>query len=68
MGPALTIDERVENVLPVLLDQVVDVPENSAVQAVSAHFFWLLARSYIDRAGHTEDLPHSEATIEECST
>ena len=33
-----TIDECVENVLPVLLDQVVDVSENSAVQASSALF------------------------------
>lgn len=67
MGPALTIDERVENVLPVLLDQIVDVPENSAAQACQRASLRCSLRA-VGRAGQTADLPHGEAAIEECST
>jgi len=39
-GGRLTIDEGVDDELPVLLDQVVDVSKNSAIVVLSAR--WLL--------------------------
>jgi hypothetical protein len=58
-GGALTIDECVDNVLPVLLNQVVDVTEDTAVGMLSVS--QLSTASQLHRAGQL-DLPHGEKT------
>lgn len=66
---ALAIDERVQNVLPVLLHQVVDVAENSAAKRASSAFIVLQLAELRRRAGQLEgDLPHSETRNGLCST
>ena len=61
-----TIDEGVDDELPVLLDQVVDISENSAIAGLSARCL-LSCLELLPKCGAV-DLPHGESVKKWCSS